>query len=207
MRASPPASHDYNRLQVGERPDHSAKCFSYKRFIMFVRYKSLTGSPDTTKIGLLKKFINKVDMNWQDVLSKNGYRVSGPRRLVMQLLESNAQPMTPLEIYQELSESGRDLGMASVYRALELLTELELICVVYDHDGSAGYVAGGVGHHHHILCQKCHQAVAFAGSEDLSSLIQRVEEETNYRVSDHLLQLYGICPDCQKKMAKKGEEN
>ncbi len=146
-------------------------------------------------------------MNWQDVLSENGYRVSGPRRYVMQVLESNAQPMTPLEIYQELSQSGRALGMVSVYRALDLLAELGLVCVVYDPDGSVGYVAGGVGHHHHILCHKCHQAIAFAGSEDLSSLIQRVEEETNYRVSDHLLQLYGICPDCQKISAEEVEEN
>lgn len=146
-------------------------------------------------------------MNWQKVLTENGYRVSGPRKLVMQVLESNLHPMTPLVIYQALSQSGRALGMVSVYRALELLTELELVCVVYDHDGSAGYVAGGVGHHHHILCQKCRQAIAFAGSEDLSSLIQRVEEETHYRVSDHLLQLYGICPDCQKVLAENGEEN
>lgn len=146
-------------------------------------------------------------MNWQDVLTKNGYRVSGPRKLVMQVLESNAQPMTPLEIYQELSQSGRALGMVSVYRALELLTQLGLVCVVYDHDGSLGYVAGEGGHHHHILCQKCHQAMAFAGSEDLGSLIQRVEHETNFRVSDHLLQLYGICPDCQKTLADSLEEN
>ena len=146
-------------------------------------------------------------MNWQNVLTENGYRVSGPRRLVMQVLESNAQPMTPLEIYQELSQSGRDLGMVSVYRALELLTELGLVCVVYNPDGSAGYVAGAGGHHHHILCQKCHQAIAFAGSEDLSSLIKRVEQETNFRVSDHLLQLYGICPDCQKLSADAAEDN
>ena len=146
-------------------------------------------------------------MNWQIVLTENGYRVSGPRRLVMQVLESNLQPMTPLEIYQALSQSGQALGMVSVYRALELLTGLGLVCVVYNPDGSAGYVAGAGGHHHHILCQKCHQAIVFAGSEDLSSLIQRVEAETKFRVSDHLLQLYGICPDCQKISADVMEEN
>lgn len=146
-------------------------------------------------------------MNWQNVLTENGYRVSGPRKLVMQVLESNLMPMTPLEIYQALSQSGQTLGMVSVYRALELLTELGLVCVVYNPDGSAGYVAGASGHHHHILCQKCHQAIAFAGSEDLSSLIQRVEAETKFRVNDHLLQLYGICPDCQKRLADTVEEN
>lgn len=146
-------------------------------------------------------------MNWQDVLTRNGYRVSGPRKLVMRMLESHAQPMTPLEIYQDLSQSGRVLGMVSVYRALEMLTELGLVCVVYKPDGSAGYVVGEGGHHHHILCRECHQAIAFAGSEDLSSLIQRVEQETKFHVSDHLLQLYGICPDCQKLSADELEEN
>jgi len=56
------------------------------------------------------------------------------------------------------------------------------------------------------VCQNCHQAIAFAGSEDLSSLIQRVEKETKFKVSDHLLQLYGICPDCQKILTDTLEE-
>jgi Fur family ferric uptake transcriptional regulator len=155
----------------------------------------------------LKIIINKVEMSWQKVLSDKGYRVSGPRRLVMGLLAESAQPMTPLEIYQELSQSGQALGMVSVYRALELLAELGLVCVVYNPDGSSGYVAGSVGHHHHILCKKCHRAITFAGSEDLSDLIRRVEAETKFQVSDHLLQLYGICPDCQKILADILEEN
>lgn len=146
-------------------------------------------------------------MNWQKVLADNGYRVSGPRRLVMQLLADSVQPMTPLEIYQALSQSGRDLGMVSVYRALEQLTELGLVCLVYKPDGSAGYVAGSSGHHHHILCKKCHCAITFAGSEDLDSLVKRVEAETKFRVSDHLLQLYGICPECQEKLVDSAEEN
>ncbi len=146
-------------------------------------------------------------MSWQKVLSDKGYRVSGPRRLVMELLAESAQPMTPLEIYQVLSQSGRALGMVSVYRALELLAELGLVCVVYNPNGSSGYVAGSAGHHHHILCKRCHRTITFAGSEDLSDLIRRVEAETNFRVSDHLLQLYGICPKCQKISADPVEDN
>ena len=146
-------------------------------------------------------------MNWQSVLSEKGYRVSEPRRLVMQLLESSDRPMPPLEVYSALLQTGENLGMVSVYRALELLTELGLVCVVYNPDGSTGYVAGMGGHHHHILCQKCHHAIAFAGSEDLSALIQKVEAETGYQVHDHLLQLFGVCPDCQKSQTAVSEED
>ncbi len=146
-------------------------------------------------------------MNWQEVLSENGYRVSEPRRLVMQLLENSSQPLTPLQIYSALLQSGNTLGMVSVYRALELLTELCLVCLVYNSDGSPGYVLGMGGHHHHILCQSCHKAASFAGSEDLSALIEKVEADTNYRVKDHLLQLYGICPACQEKQSVRQEGN
>lgn len=123
----------------------------------------------------------------------------------MHLLQSSTRPLTPLEIYSILRQSGQTLGMVSVYRALELLTELCLVCLVYTPDGTPGYVLGMGGHHHHIVCQKCHQSIAFAGSEDLTALIQRVEAETRYQVKDHLLQLYGICPACREGLTANQE--
>jgi Fe2+ or Zn2+ uptake regulation protein len=53
------------------------------------------------------------------------------------------------------------------------------------------------GHRHAIVCRACGQAVEFPGCEGLDGLIARVQQETGYRVQDHLLQLIGVCPDCQ----------
>jgi len=71
--------------------------------------------------------------------------------------------------------------------------------MVYEPEGSLGYVPASVGHHHYIVCQVCHCAVEFTGTEDLIGLIHQVEGQTNFSVSDHLLQFFGVCPKCQNK--------
>ena len=138
-------------------------------------------------------------MDWKTVLSQAGYRLSEPRKRVHQILESTDQPLTPLQIYQEFEKGGYLPGLISVYRTLELLTQLGIAVRVYTSDGNVGYLAASLGHHHHILCQNCHRAVEFDGSEDLGAWFSQVEKQTGFVVNDHLLQLYGICPDCREK--------
>ncbi|MEL7637705.1 MAG: Fur family transcriptional regulator [Anaerolineaceae bacterium] len=137
-------------------------------------------------------------MDWKAILSQKGYRLSEPRKRVMALLESAKVALTPQQIHQELQQKDCELGLVSVYRTLELLTKLELVTVVYDPQRNPGYILSTTGHHHHIVCQECHKALEFSGSNDINELVHRVEEETLFRVSDHLLQLFGLCPDCQQ---------
>lgn len=138
-------------------------------------------------------------MHWKDILSQNGYRVSEPRKRIMELLESSELALSPLQIHQQLLDKNCDLGLVSVYRTLDLLTELNLVTVVYDPERNPGYILASGGHHHHIVCQECHRAIEFSGSHDIDDLIHRVEAETSYVVQGHLLQLFGICPQCQVK--------
>ena len=144
-------------------------------------------------------------MNWQKQLSDLGFRVSAPRKRVMAVLESAQQPLTPLELHQTLLRDHKAIGLASVYRTLGLLSALGIVEVVYRSKGEMGYMAAAQGHHHHILCQECQRAVEFSGLEDLSELIDHVENQTHYQVRDHLLQLYGLCPACQSKHADEKE--
>ena len=136
-------------------------------------------------------------MDWKATLSQKGYRLSEPRKRVMELLESVDIALSPQEIHQELQDKDCDLGLVSVYRTLELLTRLELVTVVYDPERNPGYILSTTGHHHHIVCLKCHKALEFSGSDDIDELVHRVEAETSYQVCDHFLQLFGLCPECQ----------
>lgn len=136
-------------------------------------------------------------MNWKDTLSHQGHRITQPRERVVQVLENAPSALTPQQIHQQLLRQGCDLGLVSVYRTLDLLAQLELVSIVYDPQRNPGYMLSSAGHHHHIVCQSCHQAHEFSGSDDIDELIQRVEAQTAYQVRDHLLQLYGICPECQ----------
>jgi Fur family ferric uptake transcriptional regulator len=136
-------------------------------------------------------------MTFVSKFSSAGYRVSGPRRHVYMVLENALVPLTPLAVHRELVARGKRVGVASVYRTLDLLVELELAKVVLQSDGTTGYVASKDGHNHTIVCQTCHKTYEFGSCTDLSLMIEQVESETHFLVKDHLLQLYGLCPECQ----------
>ena len=144
-------------------------------------------------------------MDWQTLLSKAGYRLSEPRKRIMKLMEVAEKPLNPLAIHRLLREQGVHLGLVSVYRTLELFFALGLISQVFQADGIVGYLPASFGHHHFIVCQNCQKTVEFSGSEDMRDLVQRVQTETRYLVRDHLLQFYGLCPECQG-LLKEGEK-
>ncbi len=137
-------------------------------------------------------------MNWQDKLTQAGYRLSQPRRIVMDMLAKAKVPMAPQDVINKAKDINALIGMVSVYRTLTLLAKLGLIKLVHLEDGSSGYVLSSAGHHHHIICRFCEQVIEFEGLDDMDSLISRLQSETGFKISDHLLQFYGICPACQK---------
>lgn len=145
-------------------------------------------------------------MDWKNKMASLGYRISEPRKRIMEVLESAEVALSPQQIHQQLELKGLEIGLVSVYRTLDLLTSLELVTTVYDPERNPGYVLSSTGHHHHIICQKCHRAIEFSGTDDIRELIKRVETETSFHVEDHLLQLFGICPECLKSMSNRGEK-
>lgn len=139
-------------------------------------------------------------MDWETQLSEQGYRITEPRRLVMQVLSSCTMPLSPLEIHERARRTNPQIGMVSVYRALELFSAHDLVRRVHLEDGCHGYVLASPGHHHAMICRRCEQTVEFSGDEDLSTLIARVEVSTGFVVEDHLLQFFGLCPRCRSKV-------
>lgn len=115
----------------------------------------------------------------------------------MQVLTRTDVPLSPQEIFEQARKVHRRLGLVSVYRTLDLFSELALVRRAHREDGCHGYLLASPGHRHALICRRCGRAVEFPGEDDLGTLIGRVEAETGYRVDGHLLQLFGVCPDCQ----------
>jgi len=138
-------------------------------------------------------------VRFEQRLSGAGYRVTASRLAVMRVLQSADAPLPPREILKRGSVIHPALGIVTVYRAVKLLEELGLACRVHGDDGCHGYVATSPGHRHHLICQRCGRTVEFPGSEDLEGLIARVERSTDYEVRGHLLELFGLCPQCREK--------
>lgn len=139
-------------------------------------------------------------MNWQDRLNHEGLRLTHPRRVIISVLEKASTPLSPQTIHQRSMEASEEIGLVSVYRTLDLLAELGLVRRVHGHDECQGYVLASPGHHHHMVCRNCAAAVEFSGMDDLSALIGHIEEETGFKVDEHLLQFSGLCPLCQRRI-------
>jgi Fur family transcriptional regulator, ferric uptake regulator len=139
-------------------------------------------------------------MNLQEKLNRSGLRLTHPRQVVMSVLEAASIPLSPQSIHQRSLDAQEEIGLVSVYRTLDLLTEMGLVRRVHGHDECQGYVLASPGHHHHVVCRQCEAAVEFTGMEDLSPLVDRIQEQTGFTIDEHLLQFYGLCPTCQEEV-------
>jgi len=131
-------------------------------------------------------------------LSAAGYRRGGARNAVVDLLDRQDCALTAQEIDDRLRTQGRSVGRASVYRILELLTELRLVQKIDVGQGVARYerhVPDG-DHHHHLVCDSCGQIAPFS-DPSLEQAIERVSRSLSFAVDDHDVVLHGSCSDCR----------
>ena len=139
---------------------------------------------------------NERKENWLDCLKTSGYRLTSPRRAVVETLANSQRALNATEIYDLAREEYPSLGLVSVYRTLEKLEALELIQRVHQPDGCHAFIAGFIGHQHLLICQSCGQTRFFEG-DNLEMLFERVAQDSGFKISEHWLQLFGLCADCQ----------
>jgi len=138
-------------------------------------------------------------LDLQNQLNKEGLRFTKPRQVVLSILEESHHPLSPQVIHQMAEQTEKSISLVSVYRTLDLLNELNLVCRVHGQEDCQGYVLSSPGHHHQLICRNCQKTVEFSGSTDLEPFIEAVEQQTGFLIDGHLLQLFGLCPECHKK--------
>lgn len=129
-------------------------------------------------------------------LNQAGYRVTHPRRAVIRALLEDGVHARPAQVQARAREYCPTVGLVTVYRTLELLSELGFVRRIHTEDGCHGYATASHGHHHLLICRNCGATVQFEGC-DLSLFFEQVGRDTGYDVEDHLLELTGLCQACQ----------
>src|SRR5215216_7121740 len=131
-------------------------------------------------------------------LERDGYRLSAPRSAVVETLATLACSVTAKEIADRLSERGEDVGVASIYRTLELLDRLRLARRVDAAEGVARYepIDPSGEHHHHLVCEHCGEVTAFEDRE-LERAIEQLSRRVDYAIDAHDVTLRGECPGCR----------
>jgi Fur family ferric uptake transcriptional regulator len=132
------------------------------------------------------------------ILRQHGYKLTPQRRGVIRTIASTEDHLTPAAIYEKVHQEHPKIGLVTIYRTLEILTELGLICEVHVGGSCRSYLMRRPsGHHHHLVCSDCGKVIDFAGC-DLSELEQRLSRDTGFKVEGHLLEFLGCCPACQE---------
>ena len=100
-------------------------------------------------------------------------------------------------------ERGDELSLVTAYRTIDLLVEIGLARRVHHPDGCQGYVLLSPGHYHVAICRVCGRVTEFAGYEALGDLEAWAAAQTGFRIDGHMLQLYGICSECQRVLTEQ----
>ena len=127
----------------------------------------------------------------------SGYRVTRQRLALLELVTSGDGCLTPGVVYERVHEKYPDIGLVTIYRTLDMLTGLGLLCEVYV-DGRRSYIASrSDGHHHHLVCSSCGMVVDFADC-DLKQLENKLARGTGFEIAGHMLEFVGLCRSCQQ---------
>jgi Fur family transcriptional regulator, ferric uptake regulator len=132
-------------------------------------------------------------------LQRAGHRSSAPRAAVVELLGRQSCVLSAREISDRLHAEGNPVGIATVYRTLELLTRMRLVQRLDMGTDPARYepaMPDGDHHHHHLVCEQCSEVTAF-DDPALERAIARLSRELDFRVGDHDVVLRGLCPQCR----------
>jgi Fur family ferric uptake transcriptional regulator len=140
------------------------------------------------------KFQSKNTQAWFSKLQSSGYRLTGPRRAIVEIMINTNHALAPVDVYDIGRKEYTGLGLVTVYRTLERLEEMRLVQRV---------LRASEGHQHILLCKVCGRAEYFSG-DDLTGLIETIAGRSGFVIKEHLLQFYGICPKC---LEKRGENN
>lgn len=129
-------------------------------------------------------------------LGRAGYRLTGPRRTVAELVASRDGHFTAAELVADARRRVPGIGRATVFRALDLFASLRLVERVDLPEGAHAYVACDPAHHHHAICTACGRSIEVAEA-DLAAHLGDLGRRSGFRVTSHRLELFGVCAACQ----------
>ncbi len=139
--------------------------------------------------------ITPVSSGMRDGLREHRRKLTRPRQAILDIIAAADHHLTPAEIHKRARKKYPHLGLVTVYRTLELLTELGYVQRVHFNDGCHSYIAAARGHTHHLVCSNCGKAQEFENCE-LEPLIAKLQRKTGFEINVHMLELMGRCPAC-----------
>jgi len=141
-----------------------------------------------------------------EALERAGYQATPNRRLVAELVADTGGHFTAAELLERGRRGDGNIGRATVFRALDLLTSLNVVERLDLPNGSHAYVVCDPNeHHHHLVCSSCGRSEDIADGE-LAHLVDEIGRRNGYKIEAHRLELFGTCPKCTMTDAARNGE-
>lgn len=134
------------------------------------------------------------------IVKQKGLKYTEQREIVLIILMNAEDHLSAEEIYNEIKikYENSNVGIATVYRALSFLEEVNLITsITFGSDGKK-YESNAKAHHDHLICTSCGTIVEFVDDE-IEKRQDKIAKKNKFKITSHSMQLYGTCSECIKK--------
>jgi len=145
---------------------------------------------------------------WHGRFRGCGYRLTISREVVLDLLAKVAGHLSAEDIYMKVHPRYPNIGLTTIYRTLDVLSDIGLLYKFDFGDGRARYELAegpkGAHHHHHLVCTSCNRVIDYTDfiDEEVELLRQTekgLSKKYNFKINNHLIQFYGLCKECSGK--------
>lgn len=137
---------------------------------------------------------------FKEILKHNGLKFTKQREAVLKTLYNSDEHFSPESLYMKIKKNNPDLnvGIATVYRTLNLLEESDIATSISFGAAGKKFELANKPHHDHMICKTCGTIIEFE-DEAIESRQESIANMHGFKLTNHLMQLYGICNKCQKK--------
>lgn len=134
------------------------------------------------------------------ILREQGQNFTNQREAILKTLYEATAHLTPEELHQRIQKKFPDqkTGIATVYRTLTLLEEHSLVTSLSFGTQGKKYELSNREHHDHMICNRCGKIIEFV-DETIEVQQEEIAQKHHFKISDHSMQIYGICNECQEK--------
>ena len=145
--------------------------------------------------------------NLKTKLKESGLKITPQRRAIINiLLDNENRHLSSEEIYDLVRENCPEIGLATVYRTMQLLDEIGVIYKLNLDDGCIRYEIdlnkSECHNHHHLICKTCGKIIEV--EDDLMDSVEKeIQSAYKFKILDHDVKFYGLCEDCNKDISSK----
>ncbi|WP_455755831.1 Fur family transcriptional regulator [Sulfurimonas sp.] len=136
--------------------------------------------------------------DFKSLLKENSLKFTVQREVILQTLYASDKHLTPESLHHLIQEKFPELktGIATVYRTLALLENSNMVTSLSFGAQGKKYELGAKEHHDHMICTACENITEFV-DEEIEDRQHKIADALGFKMSDHSMQIYGICKNCQ----------